>query len=140
MTVRCKFTIIYSPYESFIIFQFLCHCEQFSYSSVIARSEATKQSREKKVHALDCFATLAMTDGDFVFCNDDVRKIAASSVAMTGRKWIATRICILLTQNTERRRKLSASCFDTKTLPDNLCKPFDKNTYYGKIKLYKKNV
>ena len=35
------------------------------------------------VHALDCFATLAMTGGDFVFCNDDVRKIAASSAAMT---------------------------------------------------------
>ena len=30
--------------------------------SVIARSEATKQSREENVHALDCFATLAMTD------------------------------------------------------------------------------
>ena len=43
------------------------------------------------VYALDCFATLAMTGGDFVFCNDDVRKIAASSAAMTGE------ICVAMT-------------------------------------------
>ncbi len=44
------------------------------------------------MYILDCHVAslLAMTDGDFVFCNDDVRKIAASSAAMTGRKWIAT--------------------------------------------------
>ena len=29
--------------------------------SVIARSEATKQSKERKLGTLDCFATLAMT-------------------------------------------------------------------------------
>ena len=52
---------------------FLCHCEE--------RSDEAIQRRN--VHALDCFATLAMTGDDFVFCNDDVRKIAASSAAMT---------------------------------------------------------
>ena len=35
-----------------------------------------------------------MTDGDFVSCNDDVRKIAASSAAMTGE------ICAAMTDVT----------------------------------------
>ncbi|MDR1468085.1 MAG: hypothetical protein LBT00_02195 [Spirochaetaceae bacterium] len=34
--------------------------------AVIARSEATKQSRRGKVSTLDCFTTLAMTGGPFV--------------------------------------------------------------------------
>ena len=59
-------------------------------SFVIARSEATKQSRKRECGTLDCFATLAMTGRidchDFLakFSNDFVLKIAASSAAMTG--------------------------------------------------------
>jgi len=36
-----------------------------SHSIVIARSEATRQSRASRAIALDCFATLAMTSGEF---------------------------------------------------------------------------
>ena len=129
MTVRCKFTIIYSPLNLSSYFSFYvtasslvillslphqvrqwqvglcgndgwidCHTDWIlltqnrgmvknfviSYSSVIARSEATKQSREGTWYTgllryarndreqMDCFATLAMTDK--IDCYDYWRK------------------------------------------------------------------
>jgi hypothetical protein len=59
-------------------------------SSVIRGGKRRSNPEKENVHALDCFATLAMT-GEWIATspvgalrNDDGQKIAASSAAMTG--------------------------------------------------------
>ena len=65
-----------------------------------------------------------MTGGDFVFCNDDVRKIAASSAAMTGELIATIFLRKLLGGDT-----FIYALFDNKTNCVIIKKTFDKREF-----------